>query len=212
MFEPAEVAWKGEVNQKTEVPWSVNDFFPTSEGSAGLEGSIAEGRGSRDTFRGINPHKGSNIKAKLGLVDTPTTDDPSLPFTHRTAHLPRHRIEMFPRVPVLPKSASRADKLMFGTVTTVARAKMLAELWSRWLTPKSFEGSNLVVAGDEVKRPSCLIVVSKVDEDEEEIKELRLLMESKGLRCKVKTSALVRYEERVLSMVKELKDYAADLG
>ncbi|KAL8279176.1 hypothetical protein RQP46_008432 [Phenoliferia psychrophenolica] len=120
------------------------------------------------------------------------------------ATAPRHRLDVFPRRVVLPKDAPRPDKLMFGIVTTVERAKMMSALWTRWLVPPEGEDS------DE-NRPACLILLSK-DEEKEDVESLGTVLKSRGLKCGVRQSEQERYEVRVLSMTVEMRDYAADLG
>lgn len=117
---------------------------------------------------------------------------------------PRHRIEVYPRKPVVPRAAPRPDRLMFGIVTTVERAKMMSQLWTRWLIPEEGEDT------DE-NRPACLVLLSK-DEEKEDVESLAAILKSRGLSCGLRLSEQVRYEVRVLSMTVEMRDYAADLG
>lgn len=117
---------------------------------------------------------------------------------------PRHRLDVFPRKVVLPSNAPRPDKLMFGIVTTVERAKMMSALWTRWLVPPEGEDT------DE-NRPACLILLAK-DEDKTDVASLKAVLKSRGLTCGVRQSEQERYEVRVLSMTVEMRDYADDLG
>lgn len=118
---------------------------------------------------------------------------------------PTHVIDTYPRVPLLAEDQTfpRGRDLIFGMATTVKRAKEMSELWTRWLLP--------VVEGDEDSRPGCMVLLSR-DEDPKEIEELRVVLKGRGLVCGLRTSEHERYEVRVLSMTRELKDYAEEIG
>jgi hypothetical protein len=145
---------------------------------------------------------------------------------------PVHTIPVLPRAPLVPSGAPRTERLMFGTVTTVERAMTMSTLWTRWLVPAAARPSTTTAfpvslngegpdatddddyserAEDSIERPSCLILLADTEKPKE-IAALRKLMKQKGLRCKVKTSSYKRYEVRVLSLGKELRNYAAELG
>ena len=124
----------------------------------------------------------------------PATDESS-----DWSSVPRHQISVLPRHVVLPTSAPSPDRLLFGVVTTVERAKKMSALWTRWL-----------VSGKEEARPACMVLLS-AEEDASEVEELRETMRARGLRCLVKTSQHKRYEVRVLSLIKETRAYALEL-
>lgn len=179
------------------------------------------------------------------------------PFLPRTAlvqadgsktPIPSHRIKTLPRTIEMTKDQeerTRPDRLMFGTVTTVARAKVISELWSRWLVPGDGTWSNSTTAPSmdhelrstvhspadsssetatgspspsssipndllDTNRPICLILVANTEKPKE-IDELRTILKNRGMACDVKVSFEPRYEIRVLSMVREMKTYAASI-
>lgn len=116
--------------------------------------------------------------------------------------VPRHRIVVLPRTVLVPHSAPSPDRIMFGVVTTVERAKKMSALWTRWLVP--FQ------EGREEARPACMVLLS-AEEDELEVEDLREVLKARGLRCAVRTSPHKRYEVRVLSLVKEMRAYADEI-
>lgn len=114
----------------------------------------------------------------------------------RGEHVPRHQIEAFPLVAELPPSAPHGKDLLFGITTTSARAKIMSEFWTRWM-----------VTEDDDDRPGCMILLSE-KELPEDVESLRAVLTARGLDCGVTTSSEPRYEVRVMSMVKELPEYA----
>lgn len=159
--------------------------------------------------------------------------------------IPSHRIKVLPRTVELTREQeerTEPDRLMFGTVTTVARAKVISELWSRWLVPVDEQHSNITdipsidhelrstvpspaepsfpenetdfstepIPAVDSNRPICLILVSNTEKPKE-IDELRSVLKRRGMNCHVRVSTEPRYEIRVLSMVREMKTYAASI-
>lgn len=127
---------------------------------------------------------------------------------------PQHKIATLPREAVVGPNAPIESKLMFGLVTTVERAIEMSVLWDRWLipppsvwpqTPESREIDTLL------PRPACLLMLGP-KENGTSISQLRRVLSALDIVCQVKVSQVERYEVRVLSMVKEMKDYAAELG
>ncbi|KAK4705947.1 hypothetical protein P7C70_g247, partial [Phenoliferia sp. Uapishka_3] len=173
------VHWREAVLEPVEVPWTVETSMDQLVPWA------------KEDFlpKGVKQSQG-----KKGAAEEETG----------VATAPRHRIEVFPRKVLLPPNAPRPNRLLFGIVTTVERAKMMSALWTRWLVPQEGEDT-------EENRPACLILLAK-DEDKEEIEELAAIMKSRGLKCGLRQSEQERYEVRVLSMTVEMRDYAADLG
>lgn len=129
--------------------------------------------------------------------------------------IPSHQIKVLPRVVVLnatEEARTQVERMMFGVCTTVARAKEISVLWTRWLTPfdPTYGFDNSTRDLDSLPRPACLVLIS----DSEELKdiiELRGILKKRDIRCEVRVSTEPRYEIRVLSMVKELRDYAERL-
>lgn len=118
----------------------------------------------------------------------------------------RHNIPTLPRRVVLSPTAPPEQRLMFGFTTTVKRAKKMSELWERWLIP------DVALSSAERKnRPACLVLLGP-EEKPREVVELRTLLKKRGIECAVKVSEIKRYEVRVLSMIKELRSYAGELG
>ncbi|ORY67936.1 hypothetical protein BCR35DRAFT_178607 [Leucosporidium creatinivorum] len=147
------------------------------------------------------PRRSSNLAsaAHRGIADLPGG------LVANGEHVPHHQIEVYPRVPLLHDGQTfpRGRDLIYGITTTVKRAKEMSELWTRWMVP--------VVEGDEDNRPGCMVLLSR-DEDPLEIEELKKVLKGRGLNCGLRTSTHERYEVRVLSMTRELKDYAEELG
>lgn len=176
VLQPREIAWTIPSSMEQPVPWTVDPLLPSH--STNLAAAAAH--------RGIADLPG-------GLVST------------NGEHVPHHRIESFPRVPILHEGQTfpRGRDLIFGITTTVKRAKEMSELWTRWMIP--------VMEGDEDNRPGCMVLLSR-DEDPSEIEELKKVLKGRGLDCALRTSTHERYEVRVLSMTRELKDYAEEIG
>ncbi len=133
---------------------------------------------------------------------------------HSGSEPEQHIVAVFPRRPVLRESAPQASELLFGIVTTAQRARMMSELWERWLLPPS---TTQGTAGDRdehqhdlTDRPACLVLLS-AEETREDVEGLRQHFRERGLPCDVRTSDYERYEVRVLSMAVELRKYAKDL-
>lgn len=122
-------------------------------------------------------------------------------------------ISVYPRRPVLTQSDHMplASDLLFGIVTTVARARTMSELWERWLLPPSpaqgTAGSTKDVEHDKRDRPACLVLLSR-EETQEDVEGLREWFRERDLPCGVRTSEYERYEVRVLSMTVEMRVYA----
>lgn len=129
--------------------------------------------------------------------------------------LEQHIVSVFPRRPVLSHTAPKASDLIFGIVTTSHRARMMSELWERWMLPPNPQQGT---AGDKDDhqddlndRPACLVLLS-ADESREDVEGLKVWFSDHGLPCDVRTSNYERYEVRVLSMAVELRKYANDIG
>jgi len=127
----------------------------------------------------------------------------------------QHIVSVYPRRPVVRDSAPQAKDLIFGIVTTAQRARMMSELWERWLVPPN---PSQGTAGDKADhdhdlhdRPACLVLLS-ADESKEDVEGLRVFLKERNLPCDVRTSEYERYEVRVLSMAVQLRKYADDIG
>ncbi|KAM0752682.1 hypothetical protein T439DRAFT_354176 [Meredithblackwellia eburnea MCA 4105] len=117
---------------------------------------------------------------------------------------PRHRIDVLPRKVVVPVGATSPSRMIFGIVTTVDRAKMMSQLWTRWITPPAGEDT-------EENRPSCLVLLS-AEETQEDVDGLAKSFKARGVNCGLRRGKYERYEVRVLSMIREFRDYADELG
>ena len=136
-------------------------------------------------------------------------------IAHSSTEPDQHIVSVFPRRPVLDEKAPQASELLFGIVTTAQRARMMSELWERWMLPPS---TTQGTAGDRDEhlhdlkdRPACLVLLS-AEEAREDVEGLRQHFKERGLPCDVRTSDYERYEVRVLSMAVELRNYAKDIG
>lgn len=116
--------------------------------------------------------------------------------------VPRHRIEAYPLQPDLSKwpLAPKQNELLFGITTTTSRAKVMSELWVRWMVTESPQD-----------RPGCMILLSD-QETSEDIESMMAVLRGRGLDCGIRISGQERYEVRVMSLVKELPEYAQDQG
>ncbi|BGP01121.1 hypothetical protein NBRC10513v2_004866 [Rhodotorula toruloides] len=125
------------------------------------------------------------------------------------APIPSHKVEVFPRkIHLAPNSngvgahVPTGDKLLFGIVTTTERATKMSELWTRWMVPRY---------PDDEAAPACLILVSE-EETQEDIQELEEVLRQRQVQCGIRRGKHKRYEVRVLSMIREMKDHAAEVG
>lgn len=64
-----------------------------------------------------------------------------------------------------------------------------------------------MVTDDPSDRPGCMILLSD-QETSEDIESLRSVLSGRGLDCGIRTSEQQRYEVRVMSLIKELPEYA----
>lgn len=174
VLQPNEIPWEKQTEMETPVPWYSDDLLPPRAVSLAAAAQ-----------RGV----------------------PNLPSTQLVNGelIPHHRIDAFPRVPLLQPGAHtpRGRDLIFGMTTTVKRAKVMSELWTRWLLPTADMDAN--------DRPGCVVLLSR-EEDPVEIEELRAILKGRGLVCGLRTSDHERYEVRVLSMTRELRHYGKETG
>ncbi|GAA5999777.1 uncharacterized protein JCM10292_003740 [Rhodotorula paludigena] len=122
--------------------------------------------------------------------------------------LPTHAIDAFPRTIALAPGQGGVsgnlpapERLMFGIVTTAARASRMSDLWTHWLVSRSVESAP----------PRCLILLSQ-EEKEEDVDKLRRVLRERQISCGIKRSSYERYEIRVLSMVQGMRGYADEIG
>lgn len=176
----------------------------------------------------LEPVETGFIELTSPELPIPWSNKPFLPSTPMydpsglQVDTPKHRIEVLPRVVRLTEKEereTRVERLMFGTVTTVARAKEISILWSRWLKPfdPTFGFANATMLGGMTEdgrgppRSACLILVAATERPRE-VEELRMLLKKRGMQCQVTVSEEKRYEIRVLTMVREMTAYADKLG
>ncbi|GAA5833113.1 hypothetical protein JCM5353_004238 [Sporobolomyces roseus] len=182
---PVEQTFVKERAPEDEVPWKIEELLPPPRdrwfgwlpkslgGSSGLDG-----------YEGIGMIRGMDSEP-----------------------LPVHSIDAFPRKVDLTRGQggvgqdlTTVDRMMFGLVTTAARAKRMSELWAPWLVPSD----------PNQDAPACLILLSK-EENRTDIEDLESVLKSRRLPCVVKQSPHERYEVRVLSMIREMKEYSDSL-
>ncbi|GAA6040250.1 hypothetical protein JCM8097_009384 [Rhodosporidiobolus ruineniae] len=188
VLHPVERPFEKERRQWDPVPWSTEDLLPPrSKGSARRQ-AAALALGSDAT--------GDVGGAELAL----RTDQDPVP-EHTIPVLPR-KVVLTPNSPGVGAHVPDPSKMLLGIVTTVERAKMMSQLWQHFMVPRYPE---------EESAPNCLILLNS-KEDPEDVQELRDLLEARGLPCGVRFGKYERYEVRVLSMIKEMKDYASDTG
>ncbi|BGP49425.1 hypothetical protein JCM10450v2_005316 [Rhodotorula kratochvilovae] len=195
VLRPVERAFVRERRPEDPVPWSADALLPPR--SAGSERRKA---------------------AQLRLAAAAGTEDAAgdgmpVPPPARTVvdedPVPTHRVEVFPRKIALVAGQDgveeflpAAERMMFGIVTTTQRAKTMSQLWTRWMVPQF---------PDDEGTPTCLVLLSE-EEVDEDIEDLKQVLRARNLPCGVRKGKYARYEVRVLSMVKEMKNYADDIG
>ncbi|GJN90123.1 hypothetical protein Rhopal_003122-T1 [Rhodotorula paludigena] len=77
----------------------------------------------------------------------------------------------------------------------------MSDLWTHWLVSRSVESAP----------PRCLILLSE-EEKEEDVDNLRRVLRERQISCGIKRSSYERYEIRVLSMIREMRGYADEIG
>ncbi|KAM0790570.1 hypothetical protein ACM66B_004438 [Microbotryomycetes sp. NB124-2] len=190
VLEPHEVEWIKQTSPDDAVPWTLADLVPKRADN------LANYRLRQQQKQQQQPDQTNEGTSASSARDEFVDDE----------LVPRHRIDTYPRLPVVPVNAPAGQDLIFGFTTTVERAKIMSELWTRFLKPT--DGST--AQENERNVPSCLILLSK-DESPVEIQELKTVLKNRGIRCGVKTSQVERYEVRVLSLILELPAYAKEL-
>ncbi|KAK4052495.1 hypothetical protein OIV83_002297 [Microbotryomycetes sp. JL201] len=184
VLEPHEVEWIKQPSPDDAVPWTLADLIPKRADN------LANYRLRQEQAKADGSNQAATARDEFVEDEV----------------IPRHRIDTYPRLPVVPVNAPAGQDLIFGFTTTVERAKIMSELWTRFLKPT--DGST--AQENERNMPACLILLSK-DESPIEIQELKDVLKSRGLKCGVKTSNQERYEVRVLSLIVELPAYAKEL-
>lgn len=179
---PVEREFVQDRSRLEEVAWTEEGLIPGRTSS--WFSSLLPARRETDEYEGVGLIRG-------------TTREP----------LPVHSIDTFPREVVLKRGhagvgqdLSSLDRLMFGSVTTVKRAKQMTNLWTNWMIPKHADQAP----------PACLILLSD-DETVEDMQELRRILEDRRLPCVLKQSHHERYEVRVMSMIQEMQEYSDSL-
>jgi hypothetical protein len=186
VLRPVEQPYTKDRTPVDPVPWKEEELLPqpNKEGKGWLSNLLPSKR-EPDEYETI------------GLIRGRLDQDP----------LPVHSIETFPRKVDLTRGqggvgqeVTSLERLMFGSVTTTKRAKEMTKLWTNWMIPRDTDQS----------QPACLILLSE-EEKQEDIDELKIVLKNRGLPCALKQSSHERYEVRVMSMIKEMKDYSDSL-
>ncbi|BGP17555.1 hypothetical protein JCM10213_004096 [Rhodosporidiobolus nylandii] len=184
VFHPVERAFEKERRQWDPVPWAQEALLPPrSKGSARRRVTALALAGEDATGDG-------------GLVERKDED----PVPEHTLEVLPRRVELTAGKGAVGDYVPDPERMLFGIVTTAERAKTMSQLWTHWMVPRH--------EGDA--QPNCLILLSS-KEDPQDVRELKDLLEARGLPCGVRTGKYERYEVRVLSMVKEMRDYADDI-
>ncbi|GAA5834190.1 hypothetical protein JCM3766R1_004485 [Sporobolomyces carnicolor] len=186
VLRPVEQAYVRERSAVDKVPWKEEDLLPLPDRShQGWLAKLLPAKRKQDPYHAVGLTRG-----RLDL-------DP----------VPVHSIEAFPRKVDLTRGqggvgqeVSSLERMMFGSVTTTKRAKEMTQLWTNWMLPRDADQA----------QPACLILLS-ADETREDMADLEAVLKNRGLPCVLKQSTHKRYEVRVMSMIKEMKDYSDSL-
>lgn len=186
VLRPVEQAYVRERSAVDKVPWKEEDLLPLPDRShQGWLAKLLPAKRKQDPYHAVGLTRG-----RLDL-------DP----------VPVHSIEAFPRKVDLTRGqggvgqeVSSLERMMFGSVTTTKRAKEMTQLWTNWMLPRDADQA----------QPACLILLS-ADETREDMADLEAVLKNRGLPCVLKQSTHERYEVRVMSMIKEMKDYSDSL-
>jgi hypothetical protein len=194
VLHPVERPFEHERRQDDPVQWQEQGLFPPrSKGSARKQAAalaLAAAKAGSDTTGEISAGGGEGGER----VDVDPVPEYSINV------LPR-KISLVPGTPGVDEYVPDPSRMLFGIVTTAQRAKMMSNLWQHFMIPRS----------EEEATPNCLILLAE-SEDQEDVRELEEIMRYKGLPCQVRRGKYERYEVRVLSMIREMKDYADEIG
>ncbi|GAA5971806.1 hypothetical protein JCM3765_003504 [Sporobolomyces pararoseus] len=186
VLRPVEQPYVKDRTPLDEVPWKEEELLPPPSKTGGWLSDLIPSKREPDEYESV------------GLIRGRRDLDP----------LPVHSIEAFPRKVDLTRGqggvgqeVSSLDRFMFGSVTTTKRATHMTKLWTNWMIPRGDQDQS---------QPACLILLSK-EEKREDIEELEIVLKNRGLPCVLKQSNHERYEVRVMSMIKEMKDYSDTL-
>ncbi|GAA5926610.1 uncharacterized protein JCM15063_000323 [Sporobolomyces koalae] len=185
VLRPIEHEYERERSAYDKVPWRQEDLLPRRTKPKSWMSKLLGARPKDlDGYEGIQLIRGD-------------AEDP----------LPVHTIDTFPRKVELKRGhagtgdhLTSLDRVMFGSVTTVARAREMTKLWTNWMHADH----------PEQGQPMCLILFSS-HETQEDIDDLKILLDERGLPCVLKQSDHVRYEVRVLSMIQQMHEHANSL-
>ncbi|GAA5826643.1 hypothetical protein JCM3770_004611 [Rhodotorula araucariae] len=194
VFRPVERPFVRERRPEDPVPWTADPLLPPR--SAGSE-----------------RRRAAQLRLAAAGVENAAGDGAFVPPPARTVvdedPVPTHHVEVFPRKIALVAGQDGVEeflpapeRMMFGIVTTTQRAKTMSQLWTRWMIPQ--------FPGDE-NTPTCLVLLSE-EEVAEDVEDLKQVLRARNLSCGVRIGKYARYEVRVLSMVKQMKDYADDIN
>lgn len=168
------------------VPWSTMPLLPPRQPTTGSRWTTSLRVGRKSSRPGH-------------LVSGSRFYEPVLP-THAIGAFPR-TIALAPGQGGVAENLPAPERLMFGIVTTVERARQMSDLWTHWLVSRSVESAP----------PRCLILLSE-EEKEEDVDNLRRVLRERQISCGIKRSSYERYEIRVLSMIREMRGYADEIG
>lgn len=193
VLRPTERPFVRERYPEDPVPWTNDPLLPPrSEGS--------ERRKATALRLAIGTEDASGDGVFVPPASQPVVDEDPVPV---------HDIEVYPRKIALEPGSDgveeylpAGDRIMYGIVTTTQRAKTMSQLWTSWMVPQW---------PDEEGTPACLVLLSE-EEEEADVRDLKETLRSRGLPCGIRKGKYQRYEVRVMSMIREMKDYASDIG
>lgn len=188
ILRPVERTFERERRPEDPVPWSATPLLPARRQGKKRKPAILRLAGTEDA----TGDGGALVRHDADAAPVPS---------HRIDVLPR-KIRLAPGSDGVSAHVPAGDKLLFGIVTTTLRATNMSELWTRWMVPRYPEDESA---------PACLILVSE-EETQEDIRDLEEVLRQRQVPCGIRRGKHKRYEVRVLSMIREMKDYAAEVG
>lgn len=202
VLRPVERAFQHERRQTDEVQWQIGGLYPPrSKGSERKQAAALLLGAGGEALGGAVAAVGGGA---AGVEGQERVD--AIPVPEYSIDVLPRKISLTPGSPGVDEYVPDPDRMLFGIVTTSQRAKMMSNLWQHFMVPRHHDE-----AGEKGVQPNCLILLAST-EDPADVRELEEVMREKRLPCQVRYGKYERYEVRVLSMIREMKDYADELG